>query len=137
MKKVLLITNSKQRCGVHDYARACFDILKKSTRYSYEFLPINQGEPESYYIEYLNSRTEDILLFNHCPWTMPWLSVAVLASLKKTCCMISGHDDVHGPLPEIAQYFYVDPTQEFKPALYDHPRRKTVPRPLEIGRAHV
>ena len=112
MKKVSLVTNSKVACGIHGYALSALSVLEGSKDYRYKLVKTPVGELEGFYADYLNSQPSDIILLNHCPWTMPWLNGNVLGAIKKPVFMITGHDHTYQAIDPLRHIFVVNPTAE-------------------------
>lgn len=110
MKKVSLITNSKVACGVHGYALSALSALEDSSNFRYKLVKIPSHQSEGFYADFINGLPTNIVLLNHCPWTMPWLTGNVLKAITKPVFMITGHDDIYPATPELEHIFVVDPT---------------------------
>ena len=124
--RVSLITNSKVACGIHGYALSAFSMLEGSTNYKYKFVKIPTGQDADFYADFINSQPSDIVLLNHCPWTMPWLTGNVINGIKKPIFMISGHDNLYSATEGIRHIFTVDPTFE------NTDTHTALPRPVTI-----
>lgn len=112
MKKVSLVTNNKVACGIHGYALSALSVLEGSSDYNYKLVKTPVGQTSDFYADYLNGQNSDIILLNHCPWTMPWLNGNVLGAIKKPVFMITGHDHVFQATEFIKHIFVVNPVAE-------------------------
>jgi hypothetical protein len=125
-KKVSLVTNSKVACGIHGYALSALSVLEGSTDYQYKLVKVPSNQTADFYAEFLNNQPSDIILLNHCTWTMPWLTGNVLDGLKKPVFMMTGHDHVYQAVSQIKHIFVVDPTFE------NTTTHSALPRPITM-----
>ena len=74
MLTLLFLNHSDKQCGVYQYGKRLFDILKKTNDIAYVYKEINNIE------EYKRATVEDVsgIIYNYHYLTMPWLSSATI-----------------------------------------------------------
>lgn len=101
MKKILFVNQEKGQCGVYQFGKNTSYILSKFN-HIHKFDYIETQSPYNFNNEY------DLVIFNHHPSTMPWISVDYFKS--KTCrTAMLIHDTAIG-YDGCDAYLYPDPT---------------------------
>jgi len=71
LDKVLFLNHKKKECGVYQYGKRLWGILKNCNRISYDYREI---ENEKEYKEFINTVAYKAIIYNYHVATMPWLS---------------------------------------------------------------
>lgn len=120
MKKNILFVNSlNENCGIYQYGRRTFDILKRSSTYNFYYIEVSGKEDFEVHVEAI---FPEAIIYNYHPSTFPWLNNSILFSLSDI-----QHYGIHheGECPLVFGYnLLCDP--DFK----DRNRSFSTPRPL-------
>lgn len=134
MKKVLIVTGSEVECGIYQYGLATYNILKNSNKNHYEFLATGSLE------EFMRRvRDFDVVVYNHHPHTLNWLSSGITRPLHNEGVVkqivIYGHEHknkftgvdaylVTDPYAEIGENEYNDmpPITNYENIVYSPPK---------------
>ncbi len=77
-KRLLLVNHVRQQCGIHQYGRDMAEALRTSTRYECLY---EECDDEATFRKAVARTRPDLILYNHYPATMPWVTPALTASL--------------------------------------------------------
>jgi hypothetical protein len=134
MKKVLIVTGPEVECGIYQYGLATYNILKNSNKNHYEFLATDSPE------EFMRRvRDFDVVVYNHHPHTLNWLSSGITRPLHNEGVVkqivIYGHEHknkftgvdaylVTDPYAEIGENEYNDmpPITNYENIVYSPPK---------------
>lgn len=118
-KNILLVNNLNENCGVHQYGRRTFDILKKSEKYNFYYLEVLGKEDFDVHVEAI---FPEGIIYNYHPSTLPWLNNSIILSLSDI-----NHYGIHheGSCPLVFDYNIL-----CDPDFADKHRYFSVPRPL-------
>jgi hypothetical protein len=79
---VLFLNHKKQQCGVYQYGKRVFNILKKCRQVQYVY---HEVDSELEYNQILRRyRNKETLIFNYHPSTMPWLNSSSIPQKQQT-----------------------------------------------------
>jgi hypothetical protein len=111
---VLFLNHKKQECGVYQYGKRVYDILKNSCQIYYEYREI---ETEKEYKDLINNVLYKAIIYNYQTVTMPWLNSFSIDSTQQNI----------GILHECDTNFFekkisIDPNTQETPHYYNIPR---------------
>lgn len=90
MKKVLILNHYQKACGVQQFGRRVWDLVKDSNKVNYSYREV---EDVKTFYKYATEVAPDIILFNWHRGTMPWLTEEIVLSLGSKSYFIF-HDEV-------------------------------------------
>jgi hypothetical protein len=79
MNKVLFVNHRQVRCGVQQFGRRIFDLVKDSKNVTYFYL---EAESVNEYLSAVNYYQPEYIVYNWHRGTMPWLSEDLITSRK-------------------------------------------------------
>lgn len=140
MAKIAFITNSAERCGIHQYGASVHRVLTGSDKHQYQFVPTplawspGNTMSNSEWVHWLRGLDCDVILYNHCPTTMGWLDDDIVAGVNKPQFLITGHDEFK-TMPGIKHHFVTNPlfkststhSAMLRPLVLDHELEYTLP----------
>jgi len=68
---ILFLNHTVQECGVYQYGKRLFDILKKSKKHKYSYCEVGSYDD---YLNAISTMNPTTVVFNFTPSTMPWLT---------------------------------------------------------------
>jgi hypothetical protein len=78
---VLFLNHNKKQCGVYQYGKRVYDIIKNDTKINYIYEEVGC---EKDYLNILNETKMDVIIYNFVHATMPWLNIHNMPSnIKK------------------------------------------------------
>lgn len=87
MARILIINPKDEKCGVFQFGKTVYDILKKSKGHNYSFHVFKDletlKEASNYY---------DGFIINWHEKLFPWISESVIQDFRTPVCFIGGHD---------------------------------------------
>ena len=121
MKKILIISRKATNCGIADYGKRVFYIIKKSKLYDFYLVEI---ETEEEYNTAFDSIFPDAVLYNYYPVILPFITDEFLINKRHIPHLIIYHELWTNFTPD--GIFDVDSTKSENPEL----NHFTLPRPL-------
>lgn len=98
-KNILFVNNLNENCGVFQYGRRTFDILRKSENYNFTYLGVSNKS--DFYIQ-AGSVFPDAIIFNYHPSTLPWVDNDFILSIKAYVKSYGIHHE--GEIPSFFDY---------------------------------
>lgn len=89
MKRVAILTGSKQDCGIYYYARNLHNMLQDSQKNTYLLFSCDSEEEMKQICE---SNNIDVIVYNWHPSTMPWITQSTIDQTALRQFMIIGHE---------------------------------------------
>lgn len=80
-KVVLFVSHNKIQCGVYQYGKNIYNVIKDSTKFNFEWVEIDSLADLQSSVQKYNP---DIIIYNYHPSTMPWLTGKVAPRVYKS-----------------------------------------------------
>lgn len=115
MPNILFVNSSQPQCGVHQFGKRTYNIIKHSSKYSFPYITdLSQYKPT--YDVY----QPEAVIFNYHPSTIDWVNTEFLASINIP--KIALYHEV--PITGFDYYIHLDPTR------FEDEKNFTTGRPL-------
>jgi hypothetical protein len=114
-KQVYFINSVKQSCGIYQYGKRLYDIIKQTPNIEYIYVELDTLEQ----YEQLPTDNIDTIIYNYQSNTMPWLNCN---TIKKTVKNIG--------IPHESETSFFDILIENNPLIKDKGNIYSIPRPL-------
>jgi hypothetical protein len=89
MKKILFVVRRAVRCGIADYGKRVFDILKKSSNFEFIWCEIDD---EREFFENFNTHKPDVIIFNYYHSIMGFINNNTISKLGGTPNILIHHE---------------------------------------------
>jgi hypothetical protein len=113
-RKVLFINHKEKQCGVHQYGKRLYDILKKCKMVQYEYREIQNVHE---YFEIIDNNRYDIVIYNYRDTTMPWLNQHTIRRTQTNIAIPHENDPSF-----FDKIISIDPDEKEKTHFYNIPR---------------
>lgn len=81
---ILFINHAVESCGVYQYGKNLVNILKKSTKNTYEYFEVSSHQE---YCKYISCVDYDAILYNYHYSTLNWLNPNTIQKYKPNICI--------------------------------------------------
>ena len=106
MKKIIVVTGSKQQCGIYQYSSCTVESLKKSTKFNFELVIADSADD---FFNYIKNNQVYAVVYNYHPSTLPWLNSSITNLVNIHQLMIVGHESVYH-FEKVGALIHTDPT---------------------------
>ena len=76
---VLFVSHAEKRCGVYQYGFNIANALRKSTKYSFEYLECSNSDD---LINGVTNIKPSAIIYNYYPTTLPWLNKNIISKIQ-------------------------------------------------------
>jgi SAM-dependent methyltransferase len=80
-KNILFVSHANQKCGVYQFGKTIFDVIKLSEKYNFRWV---ECDSLSLLKDSIKQYTPDAIIYNYHPITMPWIVSKVLTKVYKS-----------------------------------------------------
>jgi hypothetical protein len=116
--KIIFFNHAKKQCGVYQYGKRVYDILKKTEGVNYIYIEV---ENQSQYIESILNNEPNIhcIIYNYNNATMPWLNESTIQRKVKNI-----------GIPHESDGHFFDIICDIDPNIQETNREFSIPRPI-------
>jgi Methyltransferase domain len=118
-KNILFVSHSKQKCGVYQFGKNVFDVIKHTSKYNIQWA---ECDTLTAFYDSMERYSPDAIIYNFHPATMPWLTTKLAPRVYKSNI---SHLNVMqiGIIHEITQAISDGATNYRNPILFHKPNK--------------
>lgn len=117
--KILFVNHKEEKCGVHQYGKRVYSILKKDTRLIIDYLTVESVQP---LVEKINQSKPNFIVYNWHPATLPFINTNITNSFIGVKQIYLVHENILPKHLKNDAFIWVDLMEDMDSKTFSLPR---------------